>query len=89
MVFTIICQFKNLKTFTNIGTELELANKIPNASKRFDSYITKVDTSMESQLLSISELRDAFFSLKISKSPGHDGVSFNVKKNVLVSYVNL
>ena len=35
------------KFFTNIGADL--ANKIPNASKRFDFYIIKVDTSMESQ----------------------------------------
>ena len=74
------------KCFTNIGTDL--ANKILNASKPFDSYITKAKTSMESQPLSINELKDAFFSLKINKSPGHDGVSFNVIKNVLVSYVN-
>ena len=66
------------KFFTNIGTDL--ANKIPNASKRFDFYITKVNTSMESQSLSIKELKDAFFSLKINKSPGHDGMSFNVIK---------
>ena len=74
------------KFFTNIGTDL--ANKIPNASTPFDSYITKGNTSMESQPLSINELKDAFFSLKINKSPGHDGASFNAIKNVLVSYVN-
>ena len=34
---------------------------------------------MEFQPLSTNELKDAFFSLKINKSPGHDGVSFNVK----------
>ena len=45
--------------FTNIGTDL--ANKIPNASKPFDSYITKANTSMESQPLSINELKDTFF----------------------------
>ena len=50
------------KFFTNIGTDL--AHKIPNALKRFDSYITKVSTSMESQPLSINKLKDAFFSLK-------------------------
>ena len=50
------------KLFTNIGTDL--ANKIPNASKQFDFYITKVNTSMESQLLSINELKYAFFHLK-------------------------
>ena len=43
---------------------------------------------MQSQPLSVNGLKDAFFSLKINKSPGHDGVSFNVIKNVLVSYVN-
>ena len=66
------------KFFTNIGTDL--ANKIPHASKSFDSYITKANTSMESQPLSVNELKDAFFSLKINKSTGHDGVSFNVIK---------
>ena len=35
---------------------------------------------MESQPLSVNELKDAFFSHKINKSPGHDGVSFNVIK---------
>ena len=38
---------------------------------------------MESQPLSINELKDAFFSLKINKSPGHVGVSFNVTKKCL------
>ena len=57
-----------------------MANEIPNASKPFDSYINKVNTIMESQPLSINELKDAFFSLKINRSPCHDGVSFNVKK---------
>ena len=47
-----------------------MANKIPNASKLFDFYITKL----------ITELKNAFFSLKINKSPGHDGLSFNVIK---------
>ena len=69
-------EFNNF--FTNIGTDL--ANKVLNASERFDFYITKVNTSMESQPLSINELENAFFSLKINKSPGHDGVSFNVIK---------
>ena len=68
------------KIFTNIATDL--ANKIPNASKRFDSYITNVNTNIDSQPLSINELKDAFFSLKINKSPGHDRVSFNVIKKM-------
>ena len=52
------------KFITKIG--IDLANKIPNASKPFDSYITKANTSMESQPLSINELKDVFFSLKIN-----------------------
>ena len=35
---------------------------------------------MESQPLSINELKNSFFSFKINKSPGHDGVSFSVIK---------
>ena len=50
------------KILPNIGTDL--ANKIPNGSKRFDFYITKINTSMESHPLSINELKDAFSQLK-------------------------
>ena len=50
------------KFFTNIRTDL--ANKIPNASKGFDSYITKVNTSIESQPLSINELKMLFSHLE-------------------------
>ena len=35
---------------------------------------------MESQPLSINELKNAFFALNKNKSPGHDWVSFNVIK---------
>ena len=42
--------------------------------------MTKDNISMESQPLSINELKDAFFLLKMNKSPGPDGVSFNVTK---------
>ena len=37
---------------------------------------------MESQPLSISELKDAFFSPKTIKSPGHDRVSFTLLHKV-------
>ena len=33
---------------------------------------------MDSKSLSINELKDAFFSLKINKSSGVDDVSFNI-----------
>ena len=31
-------------------------------------------------VISINELKDAFFSLKINKNPGYDNISFNVVK---------
>ena len=33
---------------------------------------------MEFQTISINKMKDAFFSLKMNKSSGHNGVSFNV-----------
>ena len=47
-----------------------------------DFYVTKVNASMESQPLSINELKDAFFAFKINKSASHDEVSFNVMKKI-------
>ena len=40
---------------------------------------------METKQLVISELKDAFFSLKIDESPGYDEISFNVLKNCFSS----
>ena len=50
-------EFNNF--FTNI--KYDLANKIPNASKSFHSYVTKVNTSVKPQILSINELKQTFF----------------------------
>ena len=38
----------------------------------------KVNSEMESKPLSINDLKDAFFSLKINKSTDHDDISYNV-----------
>ena len=65
--------------FTNIGAEL--AKNIPNASRPFESYINRVDTTMPTDSFTINEVKEAFFSLKINKSPGCDEISFNVIKN--------
>ena len=35
---------------------------------------------MQHKSVSINELRDAFFSFKLNKSPGYDEISFNVVK---------
>ena len=62
--------------FTNIGGKL--ASKTPNAS-----------TTFETKRLSMNELKNASFSLKISKSPDHDHISFNVLKKCFSTYANL
>ena len=52
--------------------------KNPKSSLPFESYIKKVSSEMETKPLSISELKDTFFSLKINKNAGHDDISYNV-----------
>ena len=52
--------------FTNIGQKL--ASQIPKSSKTFETYMNKVNVIMDSKALSINELKDAFFSLKINNS---------------------
>ena len=47
----------------NIG--LKLVSQIPKSSKIFERYIKKVNVIMNSKPLSINELKDVFFSLKI------------------------
>ena len=69
--------------FTNIGSKL--ASKIPNALTTFESYLNKPDSVMRTKQLSMNELKDAFFSLKINKSPGYDDISFNVLKRCFSS----
>ena len=38
----------------------------------------EVESEMEDKSLSINELKDGYFSLKINKSTGHDAISYNV-----------
>ena len=64
--------------YTNIGPNL--AKKIENSSISFESYIKKCKHKQPEQTLSVNELKVAFFSLDINKSPGFDDISFNVIK---------
>ena len=70
-------EFNNF--FRNIGAEL--AKNIPNASRPFESYIKKVDTTIPTDSLTINGVKESFFSLEINKSPGYDEINFNVIKN--------
>ena len=44
---------------------------------------------METKQISMNELKDAFLSWKINKSPGCNDTSFNALKNVFAVFVNL
>ena len=65
--------------FTNVGKNL--ASKIPNASTPFKYFVNKSYFAIETKALSMNELKDAFYSLESNKSPGYDGISYNVIKN--------
>ena len=66
-------EFNNF--FTDIG--LKHAKKIPEPSLPFESYMKNVSSEMENKLLSINELRDAFFK-DINRSTRQDDISYNV-----------
>ena len=48
-----------------------LAKQIPESENTFESYLVKTSTTMQHKSVLINELRDAFFSLKLNKSPGN------------------
>ena len=64
--------------FINIGPEL--ADNIATAARSFESYVQNAKETIKEQQITINELKDAFFSLKISKSTGYDELSVNVIK---------
>ena len=66
------------KYFTHIGSKL--AKDIGTSTKSFNEYIKTHDTTQPEKVISVNELKDAFFSLKINKSTGYDDISFNVVK---------
>ena len=67
------------KFFINIGPKL--AQKIPQPLKRFASYMRKVNSKMENKPITVNELKEAFYTLKINKSTCCDDISYNVVKN--------
>ena len=67
------------KYFAEIGPKL--AKNIQKSSINFESFMKTCDRTQAESSLTINELKDAFFSLKINKSPGYDEISFNVVKN--------
>ena len=67
------------KYFTEIGPNL--ANKIITPLVNFDTYLNNMCKIFQPQnALSINKLKDAFYSLKTNKSPGHDDICSNIIK---------
>ena len=67
-------EFNNF--FTNVAPNL--AKKVPNSSNSCTSFLNQTHSIMEKNSLSINALKEAFFSLKTTKSPGYDDINFNV-----------
>ena len=65
--------------FINIGPKL--ADDIPTTTRSFESYVQNTNETIKEKPITINELKDAFFSLKINKSAGYDEISFNVIKD--------
>ena len=65
--------------FINIGPKLP--DDIPTATRSFEIYVQSTNETIKEEPITINELKDAFFSLKINKSVGYDEISFNVIKN--------
>ena len=67
------------KYFSDIGPKL--AKNIEVSSIDFRSYIKEHDSIQSEGDLTVNELEEAFFSLKINKSSRYNEISFNVVKN--------
>ena len=70
------------ESFNNFFSEIgpKWAKDIGTSTKIFNEYIKKHDTAHPEKVISLNELQDSFFSLKINKSAGYDDISFNVVK---------
>ena len=65
--------------FAQIGTNL--AKTIEASSIKFEILLKKYDSIQTEIPLSVNELKDAFFSLKINKSSCYNDTSFNIVRN--------
>ena len=48
----------------------------------FDSYLPHVCTIFAEKSVTEEELKRAFFSLKLNKTPGYDNINVNVVKKI-------
>ena len=79
-------EIKNIKSiaenvkiyFTQIGPIL--AKKVDSSSVNFHKYLEAYNITQPEKDLTVNELKDALFSLKLNKTPGYNEVNFNVVK---------
>ena len=64
--------------FVNVAPKL--AFEIPLSQRSFEMYLKGSDSSFEELNLSDEERKTAFFSFNGGKSPGFDGISYNIVK---------
>ena len=69
--------------FNNVFINItpKLADDVPTATRSFESYVQNTNETIKEERITINELKDAFFPLKLNKSAGYDEISFNVIKN--------
>ena len=70
-------------TIVTTGVGPELAKEIPEAVRSFESYIPRSSTIMSTGTIIVNELKNAFFSMKTNKCPGHDEINFIVIRSYL------
>ena len=70
------------KNFNRYFIEIRptLAKKVGSSSVNFHKYLQAYKITQPENNLTVNEVKEAFFSLKLKKSPGFDEVSFNVIK---------
>ena len=84
LVLDLIAENIN-KCFSEIRPKFGASIEV--SSINFKSYIQKYDTIQSERDLTVNKLKAAFFSLKINKCFGYDGINFNVVKTCLGSLI--
>ena len=62
--------------------ESKLAPKITSSRKNITSCLPNINTSILEKSLNEKDVKDAFFALKINKTPGFDKLNVNVIKKL-------
>ena len=72
------------KNFSRYITEIgpTLAKKVDSSSVNFYKYLEAYNITQLEKDLTINELKDAFFSLKLNKSPGYEKLDLMLLRNV-------